>query len=318
MVKKYYILIFLLSFVFPLLITAQDIDVFAVTDTTDYLVGDYIYYSLEISYDDDIEVYTTSLKDSIKVLEFISESPMEIGSKNDRTLETYHLIFSKYDSSVVTIPPIPIKYKIKSSGITDVIFTNPVTITVSTLEVNTNSDIQDVKAPIKIELDWIMILIILLILLAIAIIIYYFYRRYKLKRKGILPERKIIMVPPHQEALSSLRKLEEKKLWQQGMIKEYHTEITGIIRKYFEARFKFPALEMYSSQVLDELSGRHGAQGIREVTSDFLYNADMVKFAKFKPLPSVNEEMIKQAYDIVDKTKEIEEQLKVEEEINAG
>jgi hypothetical protein len=45
------------------------------------------------------------------------------------------------------------------------------------------------------------------------------------------------------------------------------------------------------------------------ITENFLTNADLVKFAKFSPLSSVNEEMMKQAVDIVEKTKP-EEKIK--------
>jgi hypothetical protein len=37
----------------------------------------------------------------------------------------------------------------------------------------------------------------------------------------------------------------------------------------------------------------------------------LVKFAKFKPIPTINEDMMKQAYEIVNKTK-VEEEVKVE------
>jgi hypothetical protein len=44
----------------------------------------------------------------------------------------------------------------------------------------------------------------------------------------------------------------------------------------------------------------------------------MVKFAKFVPMPTVNEEMMKQAYNIVNKTKQDEEVKVVTEVENAG
>jgi hypothetical protein len=44
-------------------------------------------------------------------------------------------------------------------------------------------------------------------------------------------------------------------------------------------------------------------QKLIDITGRFLENADLVKFAKFKPLPSVNDEMLKQAYEIVNRTK---------------
>ncbi len=41
---------------------------------------------------------------------------------------------------------------------------------------------------------------------------------------------------------------------------------------------------------------------VLEITSGFLNNADMVKFAKFIPMNDINEEMMKQAYEIVNTT----------------
>ena len=52
-----------------------------------------------------------------------------------------------------------------------------------------------------------------------------------------------------------------------------------------------------------QTSPEHSANIIIEITYDFLSNADLVKFAKFKPMASINEEMMKQATEIVEKTK---------------
>ena len=132
---------------------------------------------------------------------------------------------------------------------------------------------------------------------------YYVYKRYQKRKAEYVPEKIVIKVPPHVTALNSLRTLREKQLWQKGMIKEYHSEITEIIRRYFEERFNLPALEMTSGEAVDELRKRIGTEAIIEDTTNFLSNADLVKFAKYKPLASVNEEMMKQAEDIVHKTK---------------
>jgi len=107
--------------------------------------------------------------------------------------------------------------------------------------------------------------------------------------------------------------LENAKLWQQGKIKEYHSSITNIIRKYFGGRFGFNALEMPSSEVLENLSAKPEAGIIFDETRSFFENADLVKFAKFKPMPSVNEEMMKQAYNIVRTTKQDEDDTQITE-----
>ena len=131
-------------------------------------------------------------------------------------------------------------------------------------------------------------------------------------------EKKIIKIPEYKVALESLSELDRKKLWQQGKVKDYHSEITEIVRRYFEKRFSFLAMEMTSAEVLESLNEIEVTTDVHFLTNDFLTNADMVKFAKFVPMPTVNEEMMKQAYEIVNKTKQ-EEEIKVVTEVeNVG
>jgi hypothetical protein len=58
------------------------------------------------------------------------------------------------------------------------------------------------------------------------------------------------------------------------------------------------------------------AKQILEQTDKFLNNADLVKFAKFVPIASVNEEMMSQAKEIVNNTIP-KESLRAEEVKNA-
>jgi len=115
-------------------------------------------------------------------------------------------------------------------------------------------------------------------------------------------ERKIIRIPAHVKALTALENLANEQLWQKGKIKEYHSKITEIIRTYFEERFELPAMELTTFESMKKLEQIKEAENILGITSDFLSNADLVKFAKFQPLESVNEEMMKQANKIVNKT----------------
>ncbi|MFC2134668.1 hypothetical protein ACFLTH_08640 [Bacteroidota bacterium] len=300
---RFFILLFIAGFIDT---TAQTMQVYASTDTTDYVVGDYIRYSIEVRYDKDVNVYFPPVQDSIKVLEFIKADAPIIQESETEILEIRNYIFSKYDSSGVTIPALPVEYTVGTDPQRGMIETNPVIISVHTLEVDPTKDILDVKRPVKIPLNLVLILILALLGLGLLIGVFFIYRYYKNKKEGHLPQKIIVKIPPHKTALKNLQILEDKKLWQQGEVKEYHSAVTGIIRKYFEERFLFRALEMTSAEIMDELKNIHESQKVFDVTLGFLDNADLVKFAKFQPMPSVNEEMMKQAYDIVLETKPVE------------
>ena len=73
---------------------------------------------------------------------------------------------------------------------------------------------------------------------------------------------------------------------------------------------------MTSTEVLEKLKNVKDAQSVFDITRDFLSDADLVKFAKFQPMPSVNEEMMKQANEIVKQTIPMESQLFEEENVN--
>ncbi len=285
---------------------AQNIQVYASTDTTDYSVGDYIKYRIELRYGKNITPYFPPVKDSVKVLDFIKEEPLIKQETESEVTEIHDFVFSKYDSAGVTIQPIPIEYSVSGDPRRGVIETNPVTIAVHTIPVDPAKDIQDVKSPIKIPLN--LILIFILILFGVSLIVggYFIYRYYRNKKLGILPQKIVVKIPVYKIALDALRDLEEKKLWQQGEVKEYHSQITEIIRKYFEVRFYIPALEIPSSEIFEHLKNINETQTVFDITRNFFDNADLVKFAKFQPMPSVNEEMMKQANDIVLKTKPVE------------
>ena len=298
MVKLFlYLSFFLLSiYVFP-----QEIQTEVHVDTTDYLIGDFIDYRVKVDHKKNIEVFSPSIKDSLKKLEVITSLPVE-KTENEKSITlTYKYILSGYDSGSFVIPSFLISYKTKDDTALSFISTDSLIISIHTVAVDTTAEIKDIKEPLTIPLDWTLIIIVIVIILIICMIIYYFVKKYLRKKKGIV-EGKIIKKLPHEEALESLSILKDKKLWQNGFIKEYHTEITGIIRKYFEERFNLPALELTTSEVLEHLSRSKETVAILDLTNSFLSNADMVKFAKYIPMDSINEEMMNQAIKIVEIT----------------
>ncbi len=308
-----------LSFVWVLFslsfVNAQNISVSATTDTTIYKVGDFIKYQIEITHEKGIVVYLPSVKDSIKTLDFIQALPAEKNEANNKVIERYRFIFSKYDSAQVTIPSVTIAYT-EWNSVKKNIKTNPITITVRTLPVNTQEDIRDIKEPLKLPLNWLLIGLVVFLIFALLVAAYFIYRYYKKKnalKENIKPEVKI---PPHEVALAKLAELEQKKLWQNGLVKQFHSEVTEIVRQYFEDRFNFRALEMTSAEILAVLSYMEDGKKISGTSENFFSNADLVKFAKFEPMPKINEEMMKQAYEIVNQTIPAPVQQIVSEEKN--
>lgn len=291
--------LFLLIFISG--INAQDIKISASVDSLNYAVGDLIHYQIKVEHPADAKITPPALKDSLHDVELLHELSPVFEEADKKQITTFTYVLSKYDSSDVTIPSLPVIYQLKGNSKLQTAFTNPVSFTVHTLNVELGEEIKDVKEPFTIPLDWKVAALWILIILAILLTANFIYRKF-IKKKEEIYREPVIYIPPYEVALNSLTELEQKRVWQKGYVKEYHTRITEIIRKYFEDQFFLPALELPSSEIIENMKRRSETEKIIEITDDFFKNADMVKFAKFQPLNSVNEKMMMQAYEIVKQT----------------
>jgi hypothetical protein len=313
MVNKLFLFLILLP-VFSLF--PQEIKVAASTDTTDYLIGDQIKYHLVINTDKNVYIINPFFRDSLKNVDVVSISD-PIVSENEKGKTTkFESILSRFDSSQVTIPPIKIEYRITGDTTLKSALSNPVTFNVHTMKVSMKEEIKDIKPPVR--LFNYLFLIYIGIALLILVIGYFIYRKYFKNKPQPIIEPKKERILSHQLALRKLNQLEHEELWQKGFVKEYHTRITEIIREYFEKQFELPALELTTTDSLKQLSKHPQGVKVLDITSQFLNNADLVKFAKFTPLELVNREMMVQAKEIVTKTISVQKEVEVDEVVNVS
>ena len=297
------------------LIQAQTITVGASTDTTDYLVGDYIHYNIEVVTRKNIQLLQPTLPDSLSQLELISvEEPKIIEDDKSKTIN-YGFIFAGFDSISATIPPVVIEYRSAEDTLYKRISSDSLTVNIHTVPVSKAEEIKDVKSPILIPFDWKWLLLWIVLAVIAVIVGKYLYKKYNLKKSEEPIKKRVVKIPAHVKASRALNNLEKEQLWQKGFVKEYHSRITEIIRTYFEERFNLAAMELTTTESMLQLNNIKEAENILDLTFNFLTNADLVKFAKFRPLESVNKEMMIQANNIVQSTIPQQPAL-VEEQVN--
>jgi hypothetical protein len=313
MVNKFFLFLILLP-VFSLF--AQEIKVTASTDTTDYLIGDQIKYHLVINTNKNVYIINPFFRDTLKNVDVIKISdPVVSETETGKTIK-YETLLTRFDSSQVTIPPIKIEYRVQGDTTLKSVLSNSVTFNVHTMKVSMKEEIKDIKPPVR--LFNYLFLIYIGIALLILVIGYFVYRKYFKNKPQPVIEPKKEKIFSHQLALRKLDQLDHEELWQKGFVKEYHTRITDIIREYFEKQFELPALELTTTDSLKQLSKHPQGVKVLDITSQFLNNADLVKFAKFTPLELVNKEMMVQAKEIVTKTISVQKEVEVTEVANVS
>ena len=86
-------------------------------------------------------------------------------------------------------------------------------------------------------------------------------------------------------------------------MKEYHTELTDILRNYLEETYHIQSTEMTTDQTLDSFqSSLAYSEDNYAKLRQILQTADMVKFAKSEPLPYQHDLSMTQAVDFVKST----------------
>lgn len=167
------------------------------------------------------------------------------------------------------------------------------------------ADIKTVIDPEFVLMDYIWWIISPLLIVLLIIVGYFGYKYYKTHKSNepvIIKEEK--KLPAHVIAMNALQVLADKKLWQNGQDKQFQTELTDILRQYIEDRFYVNALEKTSDEILDELyelseQQKSSLQNLKQI----LQLADLVKFAKYKPLADENQLSFMNAKMFVEQTK---------------
>lgn len=312
MVNRLFFLYIFFAFLYPSY--AQEITATASTDTSDYLIGDYIKYSLIITMDNDVYIINPFFRDTLKNVDVISIDGPNVEESETQKMVKYLTILSLFDSAAVTIPPIRVEYRVQNDTTLKFVESNPVSFNVHRLSVSVEEEIKDIKPPVRL-FDYYFLIYVFIGLIVLSLLVYYFiWRKYFKGKKEIKVVTKEEKIPAYQLALKQLEQLEKEQLWQNGHIKEYHSRITEIIREYFEKQFGLPALERTTTESLLLLRKHRQGFKISDITEQFLNNADLVKFAKYIPMETVNLEMMDQAKNIVKKTTDPDQSEKMEAE----
>lgn len=299
------------------LVQAQEVRAQASVDSSRYLIGDWINLTLEVEHPGNVTIAWPRIVDSLKPLEVLQHSQPTISQTGMRVFERARWTLAAYDTGVFVIPSIKIPYTRPNDTTKYIAQTSPIPIVVRGVAVDTTQDIKDIKPPLSVPISFAEIfpyLIGILIVGGIAWLVYYVLKKRK-RGESILsppPQR-----PAHEVALESLRVLDAERLWQRGKVKEYHSHLTDILRTYIERRFTIMAMEMTTEEILSSpvLNGERTSvrltnrdaggspQNVNETLKEILVRADLVKFAKYQPLPEENERSMTLAYSFVESTK---------------
>jgi hypothetical protein len=292
-------------------VNGQRVKVTATLDSLRILIGDQINLKLEVEKPAAMKVDFPQIADSLAgKIEILKRSPVDtVKMKGDIQKLVSNLLITCFDSGQYRIPPF--KFNIQEPGKNDSLFTNWLVLNVMTFKIDTTKGPTDIKppfdAPLTLKEVTPYILGIILIGALLFLILYSIKRKKKNQPLFMKPAKP--KEPAHLVALRELDRIREEKIWQKEKIKEYYSEVTEVLRVYIEDRFGIPAMEQTSGEILTSFGENRNLVG--DKTKQYLVKilplADLVKFAKYFPLPDDHSIVLSNAYLFVNETKPEEE-----------
>ncbi len=285
---------------------AQTIRVSAKLDSNSIRIGEQTKIHLSVAYQTDkgnLRIQWPELKDTIiGKVEIVNVSKIDttLPDKNDplNSTQTQNILITSFDSGYYAIPP----FKFYVNGDTVHPYeTEAMLLQVNNVQVDTTQAIKDIKQPLHAPFSWkelIPYFYWVAGIVAILLLFIYVFKKLRKKKPGVVLENKP-KIPPHVLALEELEKLRSEKLWQEGKIKQYHSRVTDILRYYIESRFKIPAMEQTSDEIMYSFKSIVIDNESKARLKQIFLLSDLVKFAKEEPLPHQNELSLESAVDFV-------------------
>lgn len=289
----------------------QEVKITTEFDSTRILVGDQINYTVTIEKPSNfrlvLPVYKDTLCKNIEILAGPRYDSTKIQNGRIKIIQKY--LITSFDSGRYQVKPFIAETR-NEAGLKR-FYSDYSMLEVMRSRIapaDTSAKIFDIiepyRAPLTLGevLPWILVAILAGILTWAAI---RFFKRFK--KSETVAEQYVPTDPAHIIAFRELEKLRSDGLWQKGEIKKYYTQLTEILRQYLENRYRVYSLELTTAETLEALvKTGFKKDGSYNDLKTVLTWADLVKFAKYNPVPEENESHFQNSWNFILATKENE------------
>ncbi len=270
--------------------SGQSVEAIGQLDRDTIKMGERLNFELNMKAPEGFEVLWPAWGDTLsKSVEIISTSEIQqqpLDAKGNVWMRQ-NIIVTSFDTGVNVIPSVELEFMPKGDSTVFTANSAALSFYVQPVSVDTTASFKPIKGPRKAPisflelLPWIIGILGLLGITALAL--WYFLRRQR--KTSPIPVFEKPKIPPYKTAIEQLEELRHRKLWQNGHIKAYYSEMTDIVRTYIENQFGVQAVEMTTDEILIGIKPLNINEDAAYKLKHCLQLADLVKFAKAEPSP---------------------------------
>ena len=319
MIRSGFKILIVLLIAFTAKMQAQNAEAFTKLDTNAIMIGDQIGMDLGISLPLGFVAVWPTIADTLSEnIEVISVGKIDTVLEEQQMKLSRRLTITSFDSGYFEVPGMEFGFGKQGDTLLYSSRTASMFLQVYTPEVDTSQAFKAIRGPIAepytfMEIfPWVLGGLLVIFIIALAI---WFFVRWK-KKKPVFAAKPKPLRPAHEVALEKLEELRLAKVWQSGKLKEYHSQLTDVVREYADRRFGFDAIEMTTDEIMQELKQHAVNEGALEKIRLAFELSDLVKFAKAQPTALENDLSLSHCVDFVKETTQVakpQEEENVEE-----
>lgn len=275
------------------------LDISSQVDHSEITIGDRVHYEIKVVYPKEGRLELPSVLGnlgSFEVKDYQASDPKDAGALK---IQTWRFDLSTYTVGKYTIPPQVIEYRQGTDTAAAIFYTQPIEINVKRTSAETVKDIADIAplVPVEAPTPWLLYGAGAALALALAVLLWRALR----KKTAVAPAKP--QLPPYEEALEGLARLQDLSLIRQNRAREFSFALSEVLRRYVSRRFGVDALESTTGEFLAKARNLPVTSAQRQWLGEFCERTDLVKFANALLLESEAGALLKATGDFVKQTK---------------
>ncbi len=212
--------------------------------------------------------------------------------------------FTFFEEGKWEIPSMTMKFRSPAGG-NFLVKTSPKTLNIVPENITDTTALREIKDIRREPISWLDHLPVLLTILAVllAAVLFIWWKSRRNPGRTIRNPQSENPQSAWELAFVQLDILEKKSLWQSGWAKQYHTELTEILRGYLSRRFGISAFKKTSGEILAALEQTDGfPKELAENLRQLFKTVDLVKFARAEPPNDFHQQALAETRKLVHAT----------------
>jgi len=276
-------------------IFAQPPSIKTSVDKNNILIGEQFHYKVETSMPDNTyRLSWFAMPDSVGYFQIVRQNKIDSSFVNGNLNFSQDITITSFDSGRQVIPSLVLNVETLQGDSSFNLLTDSIPINVSFSPMDSVQTFHDIKTIIEVKKEWSWWSWALLCVAVILLVIWIIFLVKFFRKKQVSPDLFNSKLSPYEEAMQLLSDLEKQQLLQKNEVKEYHTKLTEIFKRYISRKTKTYKMHLTSDEMLMELNEYGPGKEQLFAFANCLRMSNAVKFAKYIPPQSESEKCLEQ------------------------